>query len=115
MPITETTQITITSSGEGTDHEYSPEAMSNTNGPAAGPIAVALASGDNTLAVPTGSNGFHLLPPATSGVTKRLKHHSGETGIAFRTAEQVYMALPTGMTQLMVWASAVEVVRIHWT
>lgn len=115
MPITESTQITITSSGEGTDHEYSPEPMINSNGPAAGPIAVSLASGDNTLAVPTGSNGFHLLPPPTSGVTKRLKHYAGETGFAFRTAEQVYMSLPTGATQLMVWASAVEVIRIHWT
>lgn len=115
MPITEVTQIKITSSGEGTDHEYEPEAMTNTNGPAAGPVGVALAVGDNTLAVPTGSNGVHILPPATSGVTKRLKHHSGETGIAFRTSEQVYMSLATGATQLMVWASAVEVIRIHWT
>lgn len=116
MPITEVTQITITSSGEGTDSTYEPDPITNTNGPAAGVVGVQLAIGDNTISVPTGSQGFFLKPvDPTSGVTKRLKHHSGETGFAIRTDGQACLSLPTGATQLMVWASAVEVIHIHWT
>lgn len=115
MATTVETQITVTSSGDGIESEWTPTKTTNSTGAAGGPVRTTLASGDNFLAVPTGAMGCVILPPATSAVTKRLKHYAGETGFAIRTGEAISVPLPTGVATLMINASAVEVLYIHWT
>lgn len=116
MSITATTQVTVTSSGDGVaSHKYEPTAQENSNGPAGGPVRVALAAGDNFIAVPTGAMGAVIAPPSSSGVVKRLKNHAGETGFAIRTAEVAAVPLPTGTATLMINAASAEVLRIFWT
>lgn len=115
MATTVETQITVTSSGDGIESEWNPTAQSNSYGAAGGPVRTTLAAGDNYIAVPTGAAGVVLYPPPTSGVTKRLKAHAGETGFAIRTGEPACVPLPTGVATMMVNASAVEVVYLHWT
>jgi len=115
MAKTITTEVTVTTTGDGVDSAWTPTAMTNSAGAAGGPVRVTLASGDNYIVVPTGAMGFLLVPPATSGVTKRLKHHSGETGIEIRTGQQAMLPLATGVATMMIHASAIENVDIHWT
>lgn len=115
MPTTITTKITVTATGEGLKSEWIPTATSNSTGAAGGPVRTTLAAGDNYVAIPTGAMGFVLDPPRTSAVTKRLKHHSGETGIAIRTGEPVALSLATGVATLMINVSAAEVVSLYWT
>jgi hypothetical protein len=115
MAKTITTEITVTVSGDGVDSEWTPTAMSNSRGAAGGVVDVTLAAGDNYIAVPTGAMGFALRPPPTSAVTKRLKHHAGETGIAIRTGEWAHIPVATGVATMMIHASDAEVLGIHWT
>jgi hypothetical protein len=115
MATTVETQITITADGDGIESEWSPTAMSNSAGAAGGPVRMLLAAGDNYVAVPTGAMGYAILPPAASAVTKRLKHHSGETGIAMRTGQPIAMSLATGVATMMIHASAEELIYLHWT
>lgn len=115
MATTAETQITIESSGDGIESEWQPRAMTNNTAAAGGPVRTPLSAGDNYLLVPTGAMGVVLLPPATSSVTKRLKHHAGETGFAIRTAEAASIPLPTGVATMMVHASAAELLYVHWT
>ena len=49
----------------------------NAAAPAGGPLNVALSSGDNTLAVPQGAQGFVFVPPSSSVVAKKLKGVAG--------------------------------------
>lgn len=115
MPTTVKIEIKVTATGEGLKSEWLPSVTSNTTGAAGGPVRTTLAAGDNYVAIPTGAMGFVLVPPSTSAVTKRLKHHSGETGIAIRTGEPVALSLATGVATMMINASAAESVYLHWT
>lgn len=116
MAITNETQITVTSSGDGSDEsEWKPTAMTNTRGAAGGPVKMTLASGDNTISVPTGAMGVVLAPAASSGVVLKLKGGAGETGFCLRTGEPSALALPTGTANLLLNASAVTIVGFHWT
>jgi hypothetical protein len=109
------TEITVTVSGDGIASEWTVAASANTAAPGGGPIKTTLSAGDNYLTVPTGTRGFLLRPAAASAVTKRIKHHAGETGFALRTGEPAYVPIATGVATLMVHASAQEVVDLHWT
>lgn len=115
MATTVTTEITVTATGDGNDSEWTPTAMTNSAGAAGGPVRTTLAAGDNFIAVPTGAMGCVLLPPPTSAITKRLKHHAGETGFAIRTGQVAALPLATGVATLMINASDVEVLYLHWT
>ncbi len=109
------TRFTITTTGDGVTSEWKPAPMSNSAGAAGGPVGVQLAAGDNYISVPTGAMGFTLKPLASSVVVKRLKHYPGETGFSIRTGEPASIPLPTGVATLMINASGVEVIDIHWT
>jgi hypothetical protein len=114
MATTNKTKFTVTSTGDGNDSEWTTEATNNA-GAAGGPVRVTLVSGDNTIVVPTGAIGVILKPPSSSGVTKRLKHHAGETGFSIRTGEAAALPLPTGTTSLILNSSGIEVIYVHWT
>lgn len=115
MATTETSQITITSSGDGIDSEWKPTAMSNVAGVAGGPVKTTLAAGDNTISVPTGAMGMVLAPPAASAAVLKLKGGAGETGFALRSGQPSLVPLPTGTAQVLINASDVAIVYLHWT
>ena len=115
MANTEKLQITVTSTGDGITGKWEPTAMTNSAGVAGGPVKTTLASGDNSIAVPTGAMGMVLAPPASSAVVLRLKHYAGETGFALRSGQPSAVPLPTGTSSVMLNASATEIVYVHWT
>lgn len=115
MATTETTQITVTSSGDGIDSEWKPTAMSNSAGVAGGPVKTTVATGVNTITVPTGAMGIVIAPPASSSAVLKLLGGAGETGFALRTGQPAHIPLPTGTASVLINSSVVEIVYIHWT
>lgn len=115
MATTTETQITVTSSGDGIDGEWEPTAMSNSAGVAGGPVKTTLASGDNTISVPTGAMGMVIAPPAASSTVLKLKGGAGETGFALRSGQPAHIPLPTGTASVLLNASAIDIVYVHWT
>ncbi len=116
MAKTTTTSISVAVSGDGVAATYTPASapITNTTGPAGGPVDVALSSGDNTITVPSGSKGMLLVPPATSSVVKKLKGDAGDTGFTIAPALPSVLALPTGTTSILINAASSETVSIHW-
>lgn len=115
MATTATTTIKVVSTGDGNASEWSPTATQNNYAPAGGPVNVTLASGDNTLAVPTGAMGVAISPRAASPLVMRLKGVAGDTGFPLRGGKPAYMTIPTGATGMILNASMVDVVAVHWT
>ncbi len=115
MATTTETQITITSDGDGIEGEWEPTAMSNSASPAGGPVKTPLASGDNTILVPTGAMGLVLAPPSSSAAVLKLKGGAGETGFALRTGQPAAIPLPTGTASVLLNASEAALVYLHWT
>lgn len=115
MAKTNTTQITITSSGDGATSEWKPTAMTNNTGPAGGSVQMTLSVGDNTLSVPTGAMGMGIRQIPSSATVLRLKHYAGETGFALRTGQPAFITLPTGTSSVLVNSSAIEVLDVHWS
>jgi hypothetical protein len=114
MATTEETEITVTSSGDGITSEWT-VSTTNSNGAAGGPIKTTLASGDNTIAVPTGAMGMVLSPIASSATVFKLKGGAGETGFCLRGGKPSFISLPTGTVSVLLNASAVDIVQLHWT
>ena len=55
-------------------------------------LGPSIASGANTIAVPTGSSGFVFTPPSSNTNTLQLKGVTGDTGLSLpRTTFSVYM------------------------
>lgn len=115
MATTETVQITVTSSGDGIASEWKPTAQSNNAGVAGGPYKVTVATGLNVLPVPTGAMGVVLAPPSSSTAQLRLSSVSGATGLELRTGLPACLPLPTGVTGMLIDASKVEILYLHWT
>jgi hypothetical protein len=55
-----------------------------------------IASGANTIAVPTGSSGFVFCPPSTNTFTLQLKGVSGDTGLSMPKATNSVYFFDTG-------------------
>lgn len=116
MATTNKTQLTVTSSGDGSTSEWKPAAMTNNVGAAGGPVKIDLAQGDNTISVPTGAMGMAIVPPASNGTVMKLKGGAGETGFALRTGEMTHVSLPTGTANVLIGCPSGTVrVNVHWT
>lgn len=116
MAKTSTTSLSVAVTGDGVAATYTPATapMVNTAAPAGGPVDVTLAIGDTTIAVPTGAQGFVLVPPSASTVVKTLKGVGGDTGFAIALALPTMISLPASTTTILVNAASSEVVAIHW-
>lgn len=84
-----TTTVTVSCSGDGIN-STTQEQVVNANGVNAGPFPLALTSGFNNVAIPTGAVGFSVIPPSNSAVAKTLKGVTGDTGVS------ISMTNPTG-------------------
>lgn len=114
MAKTSTTQITVLTSGDGVTSRNEPAPLSNSTSPSGGPVAVALAAGDNTVLVPSGARGLVLIPPVGSTNAKKLKGVGGDTGFSLRPDEASLLALPAATASIIVNSVAIEVVQVHW-
>jgi hypothetical protein len=116
MAKTSTTTVTMSVTGDGVSLSYTPlgAPIVNAAAPAGGPVAIALAAGDNTITVPPGAVGFILVPPAASVVVKRLKGIAADTGFTLAPATPSVIALPTAAASVLLNASATETVSIQW-
>lgn len=110
------TQISVKSSGDGIEgeSEWKPTLMTNARGAAAGPSKYLLATGVNSVTVPTGTMGMTIQPPAASLAVLRLPGVSGATGMAMRTGYASTNPLPTGTTSVLIDSNREELVYIHW-
>lgn len=110
------TQISIKSSGDGlvAESEWKPTLMTNSHGPAGGPYKMLLATGVNSLTVPTGAMGITIQPPAASLARMNVPGISGGTGMIMRTGHASTNPLPTGTSAVLVASDREELVYIHW-
>lgn len=116
MAKTATTSISVLVTGDGVNETFQPptQPIVNSAAPAGGPISVALTSGDNTLTVPPGAQGFLFVPPSSSVVVKKLKGIGGDTGFTISAALPQVIMLPSGASTVLINAASSETVSIHW-
>lgn len=73
---------------------------------------VQLASGANTIPIPTGAVRCLLVPATASTVVKNAKTTSGDVGIAF-TSDPILFPL-SGVSNLFVTAASAEALSVVW-
>ena len=117
MAVTATRVTTIVYTGDTTGTE-TVSAASNTASP--GMIEIkTLASGDNTITVPTGGTtptACTLLPPAGNTATIKIKGVTGDTGVSLHLTDPSTFALNSSVTTfLLVTGAAVTGARLYWT
>ena len=75
-----------------------------------------LASGNNTITVPSGALGCTIKPPTGNAQTLTLKGVNGDTGIALAKVSPTSLGLDTGVTSFVISAgNTVSGVVIVWT
>lgn len=116
MAKTATTSISVLVTGDGVNESFIPPTapLVNAAAPAGGPLSVALASGDNTLTVPPGAQGFIFVPPSSSVVAKKLKGIGGDTGFSLSPTNPSVIMLVAGASTVLINAGSAETVSIHW-
>lgn len=67
---------------------------------------VTLASGDNTITVPTGATAALIQPPSANAVALKLKGAAGDTGIAIHKTMPSILALDASQTDFILNAVA---------
>ncbi len=109
--------LSITVTGDGVTEGYSPPSFPITNNAAPGgvPTTLALAAGDNTIAVPSGAATMLLIPPSASVLTKKLKGVGGDTGFTLSPSAPSMVSLPPGATTMLLnCLTPGESVTIAW-
>jgi hypothetical protein len=116
MSKTSTISVQLSVIGDGVSDLYTPPGypIVNNSAPTGIPVPIVLALGDNTIAVPTGTQAFLLQPPTGSVVTKKLKGVGGDTGFLINPSLPLIVPVPTGTTSILINASAGETVQIAW-
>jgi hypothetical protein len=107
-------QIIVT--GDGMNETYQMPIITNPAAPGGGPIALALASGFNTIPVPPGSTGVWIIPSASSAVGKTLKGITGDTGQPISPNSPTFIALVSPVpASIFITATAPETITLQWT
>ena len=65
-----------------------------------------LASGDNTIAIPTTAQGFLFIPPTTNSTAIILKGNGGDTGKTLSKTEPLYLSFPADGQDVILNAGA---------
>lgn len=105
--------ITYSATGDGMTLTFATTAQENLASPGE-QQPLLLATGDNTIAVPTGAKGVIVVPPSASVIVKKLKGIGGDTGFILRAASPSYLALPDSTATILLNASAGETVSLVW-
>lgn len=114
MSKTSTTQITVTTTGDGVTSTDSPTAVTSTNCPSGGPLKTSLTSGDNSVTFPSGATGLLLIPPSDSTVDIIFKGVNGDTGVKIYPTKPFLYWFKSGETGIVINVSANLVTSIHW-
>lgn len=117
MAVTSTRVITITYSGDTVGTEALPAAQ---NASSAGQIEIkTLASGANTITVPTGGTvptAVTIVPPSGNTNALTLKGVSGDTGIAMHLTDPTSLAIASSVVNFVINAGAQTTgVRFFWS
>lgn len=118
MAATSTRVQTIVFTGEVTGTHRLEAA---TNDDAAASIEIkSLASGANTITVPTGSSttptSVTIVPPANNDTSITIKGITGDTGIRIHNTDPTTIALDDSVTTFCLTAGAtINGVRLYWT
>lgn len=87
----------------------------NSGGSSGGEVALVLATGANTVAIPSGHQGVWVIPPAGSVITKTLKGVTGDTGVPIHPTLGMVLFFPLGTANFVITAGgAGETVQILW-
>lgn len=116
MAKTSTIAVLVTVAGDGSSLTYTPPGspFSNAVAPMGGPVPTALASGPNTIAVPTGAQAVIVVPPVASLVTKTLKGVSGDTGIGISATLPTTVSLAASTITFVITCSGPEIISLMW-
>lgn len=117
MAVTAARTTTITYSGDVVGTEII-SAASNTS--SAGSVEIkTLASGANTITVPTGGSvptAVTLVPPSSNTESITLKGVSGDTGIALHETDPTTLALDSSVTSFVLTAGGtITGLRLFWS
>jgi hypothetical protein len=117
MSATARRKITLTYSGD-VDGEQELNAADNASSPASVEIKT-LASGLNTITVPTGGTvptAVTILPPGDNETSITLKGVTGDTGVRIHNTDPTTIALHSGVATFVLTTGAVITgVRLYWT
>ena len=123
MAKTSTITITVSETGDGQNSTLgvAPQtAVQNTNTASPGGLdtPLVLAIGDNTVAIPAGSQGglgtLLLRGPAGSAVVLKVKPIAGDTGVVIDPIRPFMWSIPAGVTTLLINAGALVTVSVSW-
>lgn len=117
MAVTATRQILIVFTGDVTGTETIAAAS---NASSAGSVQiVTLASGLNTITIPTGGTvptAVTILPPSGNTTSITLKGVTGDTGIALHLTDPTSLALASSVTTFVLTAGAsITGVRLYYS
>ncbi len=105
-------EVKIEGDGASFSYKYPVTPFQNPAAPSGGgPTSYTLASGDNTINVPPGSQGFLLAPPTTSTFNKR---YGGASGGVLRPNAPSTIFLPDSQTTIVINSAGIETVGILW-
>lgn len=74
----------------------------------------ALASGFNSITVPTGAKAVTIIPPAANTVTLTLKGITGDTGIGIHLTDPTSIGLAAATSAIGITTSGTVTVRLVW-
>lgn len=114
MAIAGARAVILSFSGDITIPSNSFPAASNASSP--GEVdPYALASGFNSVPVPTGAKAVTIIPPSGNTVTLTLKGITGDTGVGLHLTDPTSIGLATGVTTIGITTSGTVTVRLIWT
>jgi len=91
------------------------DAAANTLSPASNEIKD-LASGANTIDVPSDATGVTLIPPTGNAVAITLKGISGDTGIALHLTNPTFISLGSSVTSfVLTTGDVIDGFRLIWS
>ncbi len=95
------------------DVEYSQEFEAIVNGSSPGSVVTqALASGANTITLPTGTTGVTIIPDSNNTVALTLKGVTGDTGVGLALTSPSSFGVGAAVTTFCLTAASVVTVRI---
>lgn len=113
MAVTSTRKEVVAFTG---DVEFADEfaAASNVSSPGMVDL-VALSSGFNSIAVPTGATGLLIVPPSGNTVSLTLKGITGDTGLRIHNTDPTSLALHSSTTTVGITTSGTVTLRLIWS
>lgn len=113
MAVTSNRITRVSLSGDVNAPDLTYAAAQNTSSP--GMVETkALASGFNSITVPTGSKSVTIIPPSGNTVTLTLKGITGDTGIGIHLTDPTVLGLATGQATVGITTSGTVTIRLIW-